>query len=101
MAKWPGSGQNDRDPAGYDKIRPLIWPDPEESGQTYLSESGNGDRTLPDSGSICQTLFFAFRNFFYASQTLKNIFEKIIFSENDFAENILRRKSFYVETNGV
>jgi len=51
-------------------------------------------RHLPNSN-------FEFRNFFRVNQTQKNIFEKIIFSENDFVKIILRRKSFYVETNGV
>jgi len=32
---------------------------------------------------------------------LENIFKKNIFPENDFAENILRWKLFYVETNGA
>jgi hypothetical protein len=44
------------------------------SGQTCSPESGNGDRTLLDSGGICQTLIFAFRNFFHASQAPENIF---------------------------
>jgi uncharacterized sporulation protein YeaH/YhbH (DUF444 family) len=35
------------------------------------------------------------------NQTPKNIFEKIIYFEIDFIENILRRKPFYVETNGA
>jgi hypothetical protein len=67
-----------------------IWSKWLGSGRTCSSESGNDNRTLPDSSDSRQTLIFVFRNFFRASQTLKNIFEKIIFSENDFAENILR-----------
>jgi len=55
-----------------------------QSGQTCSSESGNGDRTLPDSGDSC---IFSFRNFFVRTKQL--IFEKIIFFENDFVENIL------------
>lgn len=31
----------------------------------------------------------------------ENIFDKIIFFENDLVENILRRKPLYVETNGA
>jgi hypothetical protein len=45
-----GSGQ---DSAEYDLIRP-------ESGHL----AGSGQTFLPDSGNICQTLIFAFRNFF-------------------------------------
>jgi hypothetical protein len=33
---------------------------PAGSGQTFSPESGNGDRTLPDSGGICWTLILAF-----------------------------------------
>jgi hypothetical protein len=40
------------------------------TGETGSSKSGNGKRTLPNSDSSCQTLFFAFHNFFRASQTL-------------------------------
>jgi len=69
-----GSGQNGQDPAGSRRIRQLVRPDPEDSGlnpailagsgQTFSPESGNGDRTLPDSGDNYQTLIFAFCNFF-------------------------------------
>jgi hypothetical protein len=98
-------------------IRPLIWPDLdkmvriwpdlEESGQdpvgsdlirNILSIIQQGDWTLLDSGG---SYIFAFVLFFRASQTLENIFEKIIFLENDFIENILQRKPFYVETSRV
>jgi hypothetical protein len=48
---------------------------------------------LPDSGNICQTLIFAFCNFFRASQTPKNIFEKIIFLK------IISSKLFYDENH--
>jgi hypothetical protein len=37
--------------------------------------------------------------FFHTNQTLKNIFRKIIFLKNNFLENILQQKTFYVETN--
>jgi hypothetical protein len=51
--KPAGSGQNSRDLAidlaGSGSFRP---------------EFGNGDRMLSDSGDICQTLIFAFCNFF-------------------------------------
>jgi hypothetical protein len=80
------------------KFRPeycRIWTDP------AIDPAGSGQTFLPDSGNICQTLIFAFRNFFRTNQTPKNIVEKIIFSENDIVEIILRRKSFYVETNGA
>lgn len=116
-----GSGQNGRDPAGSGWVRPLtrpdlaktagIRPDPEDSGlnpailagsgQTFSPKSGNGDRTLPDSGDNYQTLIFAFRNFFVRTKHRKIFSKKIIFSENDFVEIILRWKSFYVETNGA
>jgi hypothetical protein len=61
-------------PAGFGWIQPLIRPDLAKmagirlastilirSGQTCSPESGNGDRTLPDSGDNC---IFSFRNFF-------------------------------------
>jgi hypothetical protein len=74
----------DQIPAGFGWIQPLIRPDlakmaeirpdlakmagirPDwtiliRSGQTCSPESGNGDRTLPDSGENC---IFSFRNFF-------------------------------------
>jgi len=35
-------------------------------------------------------------SFFCTNQTLENIFKK----KNDFIENILQQKIFYVETNG-
>jgi hypothetical protein len=106
-----GSGQNGRDLARYDMIRPLILSDPEASGwnpailarscQTFSSESGNCYRTLSDSSDICQTLIFAFCNFFVRAKHRKIFSKKIIFSENNFVEIILRRKSFYVKTNGA
>jgi hypothetical protein len=76
-----GSGQNGRDPAGAGRIQPLIRPEPEDSGlnptilagsgQTFLPESGNGDRTSPDSGDNYQTLIFTFRNFFVRTKHRK------------------------------
>jgi len=48
-----------------------------ESSETCSPESGTGDWTLA------------------------NFLKKIIFSENDFVENILQQKSFYVEINGA
>jgi hypothetical protein len=65
-----GSGQNGQDPARYDLIRqdqedsgwnPAILA---ESGPSFSPKSGDGNQTLPDSGGICKTLIFSFRNFF-------------------------------------
>jgi hypothetical protein len=94
-----GSGQNGRDPAGSGRIRPLIRPDPENSGlnpailagfgQTFSPESGNGDRTLPDSGDNYQTLIFAFRTFFVRTKHRK------IFSRKSFFLKMISSKSFY------
>jgi hypothetical protein len=62
-------------------------------GQTCSPGSGNGDRKLPDSGDSCS---FSFCNFFFARiKRQKKIFE------NDFIENILPLKPFYVKTNGI
>jgi hypothetical protein len=43
-----------------------------------MTGSGNGDRTLPDSGYICQTLIFVFYNFFVQVKSRK------IFSRKSF-----------------
>jgi len=64
-------GQNDRDLAGFGRVRL-------ESDQTCRLKSGNGDRTLPDSCGICQTLIFTFR----ASQIRKYFTTEIILSRN-------------------
>jgi len=55
----------------------------------------NGDRTFSDSGDICQTLIFAFRNFFVRTKHRK------IFSRKSFFLKMISSKSFYVETNGT
>jgi hypothetical protein len=99
------SGQNGRDPPGSGRIRPLIRPDPEDSGlnpailagsgQTFSPESGNGDQTLPNSGNNYQTFIFAFRNFFVRTKHRK------IFSRKSFFLKMISSKSFYVETNGA
>jgi hypothetical protein len=75
--------------AGYDRIRPLIRKIPAESGQTFSPEFGNGDRTLPDSGDICQTLIFHFVIFSYEPNTEK------YFRENHFFLKMISTKSFY------
>jgi hypothetical protein len=79
------SGQNGQDPAGYDRIRPLIQPDPVKISR----------RMLPDSGDICETLIFAFLNFFVRTKHRK------IFSRKSFFLKMISSKSFYVETNGA
>jgi hypothetical protein len=66
-----------------------IWPKRPGSGQTFSSESGNGDWTLPDSGGICQTLIFAFCNFFVRAKHRKIFSRKSFFLKNDFVEIIL------------
>jgi hypothetical protein len=53
----------------------------------------------PNVAGFRRQLHFCLSWFFRVYQTSKNIFDKIIFFENDFIENILRRKPFYVETN--
>jgi hypothetical protein len=49
-------------------------------------ESGDDDRTLPDSGDICQTLIFTFRNFFVRTKHRK------IFSRKSFFLKIISSK---------
>jgi hypothetical protein len=89
--------------AGYDRIRPLIgldledsnriWLDPAidpaGSGQTFSPESDNGDWTLPDSGGICQTLISEFCNFFVRAKHRK------IFSRKSFFLKMISSKLFY------
>jgi hypothetical protein len=68
---WPpDSSQTPAKPTGYDRVLSLIGLDPEVSVrnpailagsvQTFLPESSDSDRTLPDSGDISQTLIFSF-----------------------------------------
>jgi hypothetical protein len=74
-----------------------FWPSRPDLAKTAMirQESGNGDRTLPDSGDNCQTLIFAFRNFFVRTKHRK------IFSRKSFFLKMISSKSFYVETNGA
>jgi hypothetical protein len=72
------------------------------SGQTCLLESSNGDRTLSNSGGICQTLIFAFRNFFVRAKRwniflkksffLKMISPKIFYNVNHFTSKQAKHK---------
>jgi len=61
----------------------------------FWPESGNNRRIL---AVVVKFRFSPLVSFFYESNARK-YFWKIIFSINNFIENILRRKSFYIETN--
>jgi hypothetical protein len=80
-----------------DHLSGRIWPDPEssagigQSGQTYSPESGNGNRTLPNSGDSCQTLIFTFGNFFVQAKYRK------IFLRKSFFLKMISSKIFYDE----
>jgi hypothetical protein len=94
LAKIAGIRPNGRDPVGYDWIQRS----PPESVQTCSPESSNGDRTLPDSGKSC---IFPIRNFFVRTKHRKIFSRKLFFLKMISSKNILRRKPFYVETNGT
>jgi hypothetical protein len=66
-----------------------IWPKRPGSVQTFSPESNNCDRMLPDSSGICQTLIFAFCNFFVRAKHQK------IFSRNSFFLKMISSKLFY------
>jgi hypothetical protein len=90
-------GQNGRDPPGYDRIRKSL------AGirPNLLAGIRQWRPDVPDFGGIYHTLIFAFRNFFVQAKRRKIFSRKSFFKKNDFDENILRQKSFYVETNGA
>jgi len=67
-----GSGQNGRDLAGYDMIRPLIRSNFLAGIRQRRPDVTGFRRHLPNSD-------FCISQFFRANQTPKNIFEKIIF----------------------
>jgi hypothetical protein len=93
------------DPAGSNHLFSRIrskWPDSPESGQNgwdligsrvvrlefghfgrirpnLLTESCNGNQTLPDSGDSHHTLIFAFHNFFVRAKRRKIFSRKLIF----------------------
>jgi len=77
-----GFGQNGWDLAGSGRVRL-------DSGQTYSLEFDNRDRSLPDSGGICETLIFACRNFFMRAKRRK------IFSKKSFFFKMISLKIFY------
>jgi hypothetical protein len=111
-----GFGQNGLDPAGSGRIWPkrpgsrrfrLDLAKMAGSGQTFLPESDNGDRTLLDSGDICQTLIFAFRNFFvptkhrkiFSRKSLKMISSKSFYDRNYFTLKQTEYKNRNTGTN--
>jgi len=68
-----------------------------------LTESGG---VLPESGQPCSlesgdSFIFTFRNFFVRIKRRKIFLRKLFVFEINFVENILRRKPFYVKTNGA
>jgi hypothetical protein len=68
------------------------------SDYTCSPESGNGDRILPD---FQQQLHFSLYVIFSCEPNADKYFRENHFFLNDFLENILRQKLFYVETNGI
>jgi len=94
-------------PAKMAGIRPLIRSVLVKMAGIRLDLTGSGnvqpktensDETSPNSGNNC---IFRFRDFFVRTKRRKTFSRKLFFLKNDFIENILRRKPFYVETNGV
>jgi len=84
-----------RNPAGSDRIRPLIRPDLAQMAwirpdltrsKGVRTESGNGDRTLLDSGDSCN---ITSRNFFVRTKRRK------IFSRKLFFLKMISSKIFY------
>jgi hypothetical protein len=55
-------------------------------------------RRRPD---VTEFPFFTVGDFMYEPNAKKYFWKKLFFLKNDFVENILRRKTFYIETNGV
>jgi hypothetical protein len=91
--KWPEYGQIWPDLAKMAGIRPLIRPDligfggvQSESGQTLLSESGYGDRTLQNSANSC---IFAFRNFFVRTKRWKIFYDGNYFMSKQIVHKLL------------
>jgi hypothetical protein len=95
--KPAGSSQNSRNLAGSSQIG---WDSAIDLARIRPNLLA-GIRQLDVAGFQRHLSNFDFSHFviFFTSQMPKNIFEKIIFPKNDFVENVLRRKSFYVETN--
>lgn len=107
-----GSGQNDGDPAGSRRIQPLIapdlaktariGPDQEESGRNLAKLARWKLATATGCCRIPATfakLWFSHFIIFSCESNTEKYFRENLFSENDFVEIILRRKSFYIETN--
>jgi hypothetical protein len=107
-----------------DRIRPLIRPnlakmagiwsdldgsatDPPGSGWIWRSLAGSCQTCSPESGKATGRCpipaIVAFSHFviFFVQTKCRKIFSRIFFKKNNFVENILRRKLFYVETNGA
>jgi hypothetical protein len=71
-------------------------PDSGQSGHNLVC------RNQAMTAGHCRILFFAVGVFFVQTKGRKIFSEKsFIYFLNDFVQNILRRKSFYIETNGA
>jgi hypothetical protein len=91
----PDSGQYSRSPVGFGHTG-RVRPDSGEFGQNPAMATGRCPILVAGADSI-----FRRRNFFVRVKRRKIFSKKLIFLKNDFVKNILRRKSFYFETNKI